>query len=219
MNEIPYVDLGAMPAQLKEAMLAAAERVLTHGKFILGPEVTEFEERFAELCGTRFAVGVASGTDALVLALRALGIGPGDEVITPPNSFVSSASAIALVGSRPVFVDVGADMNIDPDAIAAAVTPRTRAVMPVHLTGRPAAQHRPRVERRRRSLEHQFAARHSAGGDDAGETAVPRCLDRGPTGECRRVPGCVRRLVGIGRARRASERAFRLPHVRCPGRE
>jgi dTDP-4-amino-4,6-dideoxygalactose transaminase len=142
MNEIPYVDLGTMQASLKKAMLAAAERVLTHGKFILGPEVTEFEERFAELCGTRFAVGVASGTDALLLALRALDIGPGDEVITAPNSFVATASAIALAGARPVFADVGEDLNIDPDAISAAVTSRTRAILPVHLTGRPAAMDR-----------------------------------------------------------------------------
>jgi dTDP-4-amino-4,6-dideoxygalactose transaminase len=142
MNDIPYVDLRALQAPLKEAMLAAVERVLTHGKFILGPEVAEFEERFAELCGTRFAVGVASGTDALVLALRALDIGPGDEVITAPNSFVATASAIALAGARPVFADVGEEMNIDPDAISAAVTSRTRAILPVHLTGRPAAMDR-----------------------------------------------------------------------------
>lgn len=136
---VPYVDLAAQYAPLRQALLDAVGRVLDHGQFILGPEVEEFEARFAELCGTRFAVGVASGTDAIVLALRALDIGSGDEVITAPNSFVATASAIAVVGARPVFVDVGEDMNLDPDAIAGAVTARTRAVLPVHLTGRPAA--------------------------------------------------------------------------------
>ncbi|HWE82962.1 MAG TPA: DegT/DnrJ/EryC1/StrS family aminotransferase [Gaiellaceae bacterium] len=140
--EVPYVDLVALQASLREELLEAVGRVLDHGQFILGPEVDEFEQRFADLCGTRFAVGVASGTDALVLALRALDVGPGDEVITAPNSFVATASAIALVGARPVFADVGEDMNIDPEAISSAVTRRTRAVLPVHLTGRPAAMGR-----------------------------------------------------------------------------
>ncbi|HUZ81509.1 MAG TPA: DegT/DnrJ/EryC1/StrS family aminotransferase [Gaiellaceae bacterium] len=140
--EVPYVDLAAQQVPLRSELLAAVARVLDHGHFILGPEVEAFEEQFAELCGTRFAVGVASGTDALVLALRALDIASGDEVITVPNSFVASAAAIALVGARPVFVDVGDDMNIDPEAIGPAVTPRTRAILPVHLTGRPAAMQR-----------------------------------------------------------------------------
>lgn len=142
MPEVPYVDVVGLQAPLRDVLLEAVGRVLDHGQFILGPEVDEFEQRFADLCGTRFAVGVASGTDALVLALRALDVGPGDEVITAPNSFVATASAIALVGARPVFVDVGEDMNIDPEAISPAVTPRTRAVLPVHLSGRPAAMGR-----------------------------------------------------------------------------
>ncbi|HEY2543288.1 MAG TPA: DegT/DnrJ/EryC1/StrS family aminotransferase [Gaiellaceae bacterium] len=140
--EVPYVDLVGQYAPLRQELLDAVGRVLDHGQFILGPEVEEFEARFADLGGTRFAVGVASGTDAIVLALRALEVGPGDEVITAPNSFVATASAIAVVGARPVFVDVGDDMNLDPDGIAAAVTPQTRAVLPVHLTGRPAAMDR-----------------------------------------------------------------------------
>jgi dTDP-4-amino-4,6-dideoxygalactose transaminase len=139
---VPYVDLVGQNAPVRQTLLDAVARVLDHGQFILGPEVDEFEARFAELCGTRYAVGVASGTDALVLALRALDIGPGDEVITPPNSFVATASAIAVVGARPVFADVGDDMNLDPNAISAVVTERTRAVLPVHLTGRAAAMGR-----------------------------------------------------------------------------
>src|SRR6266446_4865387 len=138
VQSVPYVDLAAQHRTLKHELLEAIERVLDHGQFILGPEMEEFEDAFAKLCGTRYAVAVASGTVALMLALRVLEIGPGDEVITVPNSFVASASAIALVGARPVFVDVRDDYNIDPDLIAAVVTPRTRAILPVHLTGRPA---------------------------------------------------------------------------------
>src|SRR5204863_7192607 len=103
-----------------------------------GGEVSTLEERFAALCGTKHAVAVASGTDALVLALRALKVGPGDEVITVPNSFVATASAIVMTGARPVFVDVGPDYNLDPLNLEDAITPRTRAILPVHLTGRPA---------------------------------------------------------------------------------
>src|SRR5581483_10610464 len=135
---VPYVDLARQHRSLKQELLAAVERVLDHGQFVLGDEVERFEAAFAALCGTRYAVALNSGTDALVLALRALGIGLGDEVITAPNSFVATAGAIALVGATPVFADVRDDCNIDPDAVAAAVTPRTRAILPVHLTGRPA---------------------------------------------------------------------------------
>jgi len=137
-KHIPYVNIAAQHALIKDELLAAIGKVIDHGRFILGDEVTEFERRFAELCNVCYAVGLNSGTDALVLALKALGIGPGDEVITVPNSFVASASCIALVGARPVFVDVRDDYNIDPDLIEKAVTPHTRAILPVHLTGRPA---------------------------------------------------------------------------------
>ncbi len=136
--EVPYVDLAIRDAALRARMLEAADRVLRTGQFILGAEVEAFEREFAAYCGARCAVGVANGTDALVLALTALGIGPGDEVITAPNSFLASASAIALAGARPVFADVREDYNIDPACIEAAITPRTRAIVPVHLTGRPA---------------------------------------------------------------------------------
>lgn len=137
--EIPYVNLAAQHRPLKERLLAAIGGVIDRGQFILGAEVAEFESRFAELCGARFAVGLNSGTDALILALKALGIGPGDEVITVPNSFVATASAIMLLKARPVFVDVREDYNLDPDLLAQAITPRTKAILPVHLTGRPAA--------------------------------------------------------------------------------
>lgn len=136
--DVPYVNLQAQHAPIKGELMAAIERVIDHGQFILGSEVSTFEERFATLCDAKYAVGVNSGTDALILALRALGIGPGDEVLTPPNSFVASTSCITLVGAHPVFVDVGDDYNIDPAALERHITPRTKAILPVHLTGRPA---------------------------------------------------------------------------------
>lgn len=133
---IPYVDLGNQTATIKDELLAVVESVLLSGQYVLGPEVSAFEEEFARYCGSEYALGVASGTDALVLVLKALGIGEGDEVITAPNSFIATASAIALAGARPVLVDINDDLNIDPTRIEAAITPRTRALMPVHLTGR-----------------------------------------------------------------------------------
>lgn len=136
--KIPYVNLAAQHKPLKEELLATIAGVLDRAQFILGEEVEEFESNFAGLCNTGFAVGLNSGTDALILALQGLDIGPGDEVITATNSFVASASCIAMVGARPVLVDVSEDYNLDPALIARAITPRTRAILPVHLTGRPA---------------------------------------------------------------------------------
>ena len=135
---VPYVNLALQHQTIKGELLQAMEQVLDHGQFILGPEVRTFEEQFAAYCGTRYAVGVDNGTSALYLVMRALGIGPGDEVITAPNSFLASASSIALTGARPAFVDVRDDYNMDPGLLEAAITPRTRAIIPVHLTGRPA---------------------------------------------------------------------------------
>jgi dTDP-4-amino-4,6-dideoxygalactose transaminase len=132
------VDIARQHAPLKGELLAAVAAVIDRGDFVLGRDVEEFEAAFARLCGVRFAIGVGSGADALVLSLRALGIGPGDEVITAPNSFIASASAVAVAGAKPTFADVGDDMNIDPARIEATITPRTRAIIPVHLTGRPA---------------------------------------------------------------------------------
>ena len=136
--QYPYVDIARQHAPLKEELLAVLAGVIDHGGFIGGPEVEAFETEFARLCGTRFAVGVNSGTDALVMALRALDIGEGDEVLTAPNSFIATASSIRLAGATPVFVDIRDDLNIDPGALERAITPATRAIMPVHLTGRPA---------------------------------------------------------------------------------
>src|SRR5438094_6917437 len=118
---IPYVDLRAQHAAIKSELLDAIAEVLDQGQFVLGENVAEFEKQFAALCGTQYAVGVNSGTDALFLSLRSLQIGEGHEVITVPNSFVSSTGSIRLAGATPVFVDVGDDYNIDATKIIAAV--------------------------------------------------------------------------------------------------
>ena len=137
LMNIPYVDLAEQHVPIKEKLLEAVSKVLDHGKFVLGEEVAEFERRFAKLCGVEYAVALNSGTDALILALKVLGVGSGDEVITVSNSFVSSTSCIVLAGAKPAFVDVGADYLIDPALIEKAITPRTKAILPVHWTGRP----------------------------------------------------------------------------------
>ena len=136
MTRQPFVDLTAQYRELRDELLPAIERIMAAGAFIGGEPVTRFESAFAALCGAPHAIGVANGTDALHLALRALGIGPGDEVITVPNTFVATVEAIAHAGARPVLVDVRPDtLLLDADALEAALTPRTRAVIPVHLYG------------------------------------------------------------------------------------
>ena len=134
---VPFLSL--VPGEDAAAVRAAIDRVLTSGWFILGPEVEAFEAEFAAASGAQQAIGVGTGTDALALALRALGIGPGDEVITSSLSAAYSALAIMMVGATPVFADIDPDrMTMDPGAALAAVTPRTAALMPVHLYGQPA---------------------------------------------------------------------------------
>ncbi len=134
-----FLDLRAQFATIREEVFAAVTRVLESQYFILGPEVKQFEEEIAAKLGVRFAIGCASGTDALILALMAADIGPGDEVITTPFSFVATAGSIDYVGAKPVFVDIDpVTFNIDPTKIAAAISSHTRAIMPVHLFGLPA---------------------------------------------------------------------------------
>ncbi|HEY4800205.1 MAG TPA: DegT/DnrJ/EryC1/StrS family aminotransferase [Bacteroidia bacterium] len=135
---IPYINLALQHQNLKHELLAAAEKTLMSGQFILGDEVKKFEEQFAKLAGAKYAVGVDNGTDALIFAMKALGVGKGDEVITAPNSFLASASSIALAGAKIVFADVREDFNLDPAKVEKAITKRTKAVIAVHLTGRPA---------------------------------------------------------------------------------
>jgi len=136
---IPMADLKAQYLSIKGEIDAAVRRVIENSQFILGPEVDAFEKEMAAYCGTAYAVGVASGTEALQLALLACGIGPGDEVITTPFTFIATAEAITQCGAVPVFVDIEpVTYNIDPELIEARITPRTRCILPVHLYGHPA---------------------------------------------------------------------------------
>jgi len=136
---VPFVDLGAQYRTIEGEIGEATSRVIQQSDFILGREVSLFEEEFAAFCEAKYAIGVDSGTSALELALRAYDIGPGDEVITAANSFIASALAISHAGARPILVDVDpSTYTVDVSAIEKAITPRTKAVIPVHLYGHPA---------------------------------------------------------------------------------
>jgi UDP-2-acetamido-2-deoxy-ribo-hexuluronate aminotransferase len=131
-----FVDLQAQYKRIQGEVQSRIEAVLTHGRYIMGPEISELEARLAEYAGVRHCIGVSSGTDALLVAMMALGVGPEDEVITTPFTFIATGEMIALIGARPVFVDIDPrTYNIDPQQIEAAVTPWTRAIMPVSLYG------------------------------------------------------------------------------------
>ncbi len=136
--QIPYINLGLQHKLIKDEILASIGNVLESGQFILGDELTKFEKSFAELHGVKYALGVANGTDALFLSLKAIGLKEGDEVITAPNSFLASASSVIIAGGKPVFADVREDFNLDPEKVEQAITSKTKAIIAVHLTGRPA---------------------------------------------------------------------------------
>lgn len=139
MMETRKVRYSYLGSQFKDPKIffKAIEKVVQRGDFTLGEEVALLEKKVATLCGTKYAIAVNSGTDALFLILRALNIGPGDEVITAPNSFIATTGAIVQAGARPVFVDIQADYNIDSKLIEEKITSKTKAIMPVHLTGNP----------------------------------------------------------------------------------
>ena len=137
--KIPFIDLKSQYRALQPQIQARIDRVLEHGQYIMGPEVEELEERLAAYIGARHCITVASGTEALLISLMALGIEPGDEIITTPFTFVATAEVIVRLGARPVFVDIEADTgNINAGLVEAAITAKTRAIMPVSLYGQPA---------------------------------------------------------------------------------
>jgi dTDP-4-amino-4,6-dideoxygalactose transaminase len=137
--QVPYLDLKAQYHRIKPEIDAAVTRVLESSQFVLGAEVAEFEREFAQYSGASECVALNSGTSALHLALLAVGVGPGDEVITVPFTFVASVAAVLYAGARPILIDIDRrSFTIDPSAIQAAITPRTKAILPVHLYGQPA---------------------------------------------------------------------------------
>jgi dTDP-4-amino-4,6-dideoxygalactose transaminase len=139
VTHVPFVDLRAQGRDLHDEFTAVFESVISRAAYTMGPECGAFEAAFAEYCGAEFCAGVSSGTDAVRLALQAVGVGPGDEVIVPVNTFIATAEAVSHAGATPVFVDCLPDTaNIDPALVEAAITPRTAAVLPVHLYGQPA---------------------------------------------------------------------------------
>ncbi len=165
---IPFVDLQAQYRAHKQNIDARIHQVLDHGQYILGPEVGELEQRLAARVGVAHCVSCSSGTDALLLALMALGIGPGDEVITTPFTFFATGETVSLLGAMPVLVDIEPDTkNLDPALIEAAITPRTRAILPVSLYGQPAdmdairAYGIPVIEDAAQSFGALYRGRHS----------------------------------------------------------
>jgi UDP-2-acetamido-2-deoxy-ribo-hexuluronate aminotransferase len=131
-----FIDLAAQQARIKDKIDAAIQRVLAHGQYILGPEVHELEEKLAEFTGAKYCITCANGTDALQIAQMALGIGPGDEVITPGFTYIATAETVALLGAKPVYVDIDPrTYNLDPTKLEAAITPRTKAIIAVSLYG------------------------------------------------------------------------------------
>jgi len=136
--QVPFVSLDRQYRNLRAELMAEFDRVGESGMYIMGEVLQQFEAAIARYCGTRHALGVANGSDALFLCLKALDIGPGDEVITCPNSFIATTWTIVATGAKPVFVDTSDDYNMDVSQIERAITPKTRGIMPVHLTGRPA---------------------------------------------------------------------------------
>ncbi|MGI8733577.1 MAG: DegT/DnrJ/EryC1/StrS family aminotransferase [Pyrinomonadaceae bacterium] len=184
--EVPLLDLQGQYQGLREELLAAITRVMDSQRFVLGDEGRALETEIAQYTNTRFAIGCASGSDALLLALMALDVKAGDEVITTPFTFFASGSAITRIGARPVFVDIDPlTYNIDPEAVAGAITPRTKAIMPVHLYGqcadmdalmRIAERHQvPIVEDAAQAIGAQDAGRH------AGSLGLVGCFSFYPT--------------------------------------
>ncbi len=181
---VPLVDLGAQYRALKPRIDAAIAGVIERSAFIGGAELVEFERWFAEYCGVAHALGVGSGTAAIELVLRALDVGPGDEVITAANTFIATAAAVSATGARPVLVDVEErTCNLDPARLHAAIGPRTKAVIPVHLYGRPAAMREIREAAAGLPIVEDAAQAHGArcGGTRTGSLGTAGCFSFYPT--------------------------------------
>lgn len=217
---IPLVDLTRQHAVLREELLAAMARVLDSSQFVLGGEGRALEAGLAALHSVRHGVGVGSGTDALRLALAALGVGPGDEVITPAFSFVASASTIAMAGARPVFADIDpATYAVEPGAVERAITPRTRAIVAVHLYGHPAPVDRLQALARARSVALIEDAAQAVGATYAGRPiggwGDAACLSFYPT---KNLGGCGDGGMVLTDRDDLAERLRRLRHHGDAGR-
>jgi len=204
--QVPLLDLKAQYATIREEIIPAVQAVFESQVFNIGPAVTELEKTLADYCGCKAAVGVSSGTDALLVSLMALGIGPGDEVITTPFTFFATAGGIWRVGARPVFVDIDPEtFNIGPAAIEAAVTEKTKAIIPVHLFGQMAEMEAimPIAERRGLAVIEDAAQALGAGRDGrmAGSVGTTGCLSFYPT----------KTLGAFGDGRRGGPRPAHLP--------
>jgi dTDP-4-amino-4,6-dideoxygalactose transaminase len=217
---IPFIDLTRQHAALRDELVAAAARVLDSARFILGPEGDALEQELAAFSGVRHAVGVASGTDALRLSLTAVGVGPGDEVITPAFSFVASASTITMLGATPVFVDIDPETyTLDVDATARAITRRTRAIMPVHLYGQPAPMDRIAALAREHRLAVVEDAAQAVGatwkGRPVGTWGDAACLSFYPT---KNLGACGDAGLVLTEREDVAERVRRLRHHGDGGR-
>src|SRR6267142_4061062 len=169
---IPLLDLQAQYASLRAPLLGAIGRVMDEQQFILGAEVEALEKEIAAYSQTRHAIGCASGSDALLLALQSIGVGPGDEVVTTPHSFFATASAVARLGARPVFVDIDPDTyNMNEALVAEAITNRTRALMPVHLFGQCADMEILNQISKQRAIPIVEDAAQAIGAEDQGRRA------------------------------------------------
>lgn len=181
---VRYINLPRQYHSLKTDLLKTIQEIMEQGDYILGKKLTEFETAFANYSHTTYALGVANGTDAIFLVLKALGIREGDEVITVPNSFIATAAAIQNNGARTVFVDVGDDFLINPDLIEQAITPKTKAILPVHLTGKPCDMDRILAIAKKHNLHIIEDAAQAAGatykGKKVGSFGIAGCFSLHP---------------------------------------
>jgi UDP-2-acetamido-2-deoxy-ribo-hexuluronate aminotransferase len=220
-----FIDLKAQYQASRELINGRIQAVLDHGQYIMGPEVAELEGRLAEYTGARHCITVASGTEALIISLMALGIGPGDEVITTPFSFIATAEAIVLLGATPVFADIDpATCNIDPALVEAKITPRTKAIMPVSLYGQAAdmvginaiaARHRlPVIEDAAQSFGAVYRGRRSCNLSTIGCTSFFPSKPLGCYGDGGAIFTCDDQLARAMREIRVHGQSRRYVHTR-----